>query len=600
MTCIKKYRKLATLFTLLLLFAGVILLISGETAASPQGSFLTAVQMTDHLLTGEDTSYNSALRVAMGTNSAHVIWREQNTANTGTDLFYRSLPHGTTQRLSNVLVANNSHVFIYPSIQVSATDVPHVIWEEYTSSVDSRDVNYWNPVDGVVSLVSQTPTVGYNNFRPILWLEENDAHIVWQQRNATQTEDIYMYWNSISQIAQELPGFEAGVVYDGVLHITWEGSSNGPVNYWNSSDQSVVSLPNSMTSGDASVHQRGIFANDTGQITIFFGTSDLGDPATACLASWSSSFQATTIHLTGNACFSLAPVQVDSQGVYHTFAVDSNSGFLPYYWNSNLANAISFDVSSAGSGFGIPGGDLYVSDGGKAHILWEDSDDLFYWNPDDQQVINLSESSGVDTNIASYFKFKSFDSAGNLTFIWQEQISPSSPYAPFFWQSEENITTNLLTKLGMSSIDEQNFIYANTPGPVYLFYGVPVVGDAGTFYWDIADDTVTPVWTGGVTNTFFRYKEGLGTEIFTAWVDQATGSLTVNSSVKGSEVLNQTAADDTDNLIYLLATDDFKNLYVIWTEMSDSAGEGLDFFAAWSTEFVEGSNRLYLPFIEKP
>ncbi len=457
MALINTNHKLTFLFLTLLLFGGVTLISWGETAASPQGSYLTAVQITDHALTGEDTSYSRTLRVAMGPNNAHVFWREQNTANTGFDLFYRSLPGGTTQRLSNVVAANNADVFLYPTIQISAVNIPHVIWEEYTSSFDSRDVNYWNPVDGVVSLVSQTPTIGYNNFRPILWLDGDDAHVVWQQLNATQTESVYMYWNSVSQTALELPGFEAGLVHNGVLHITWEGSFNGPVNYWNSKTQSVFTLPNSATSGDASVHQRGIFADTNGQITIFYGHSGYSDPATTCLASWNSSSQATSIHIAGTKCFSVAPVQKDNQGVYHSYAVDSDSGFLPYYWNSNLTNAIFFDVSSAGTGFTIPGGDLYLAENGKAHIVWEDDDDLFYWNPVDQQVINLSEASGPNSHIASYFRFTSFDSSGNLTIIWQEQANSASPTGPFYWQSEEKITTNILMKLGMSSINEQSF-----------------------------------------------------------------------------------------------------------------------------------------------
>lgn len=599
MTHISKYHKPAFFLTVLILFAAVTLLTWGETAASPQGSFLTAVQMTDHALTGEDTMYiGGSLHVKMGTNSAHVIWREQKTANNGTDLFYRSLPNGTTQRLSDTASAKNVGVF-FPALYISDTNTPHVIWEEYTSAVDSRDINYWNPNDGLVTLVSQTPTTGFNTFRPVLWLEGDEAHIVWQQRNVAQTEDIYMYWNSISQTALELPGFEAGLIHEGVLHITWESSFNGPVNYWNSNTQSIFILPNSATIGDASVHQRGIFADASGQITIFYGHSGYTDPATTCLASWNNATQTTTIHVTGNKCFSVAPVQRDNQGVYHTYAVDSNSGFLPYYWNSTLTDAIFFDVSGAGTGFGIPGGDLYLADNGKVHIVWEDDDDLFYWNPDDQQVINLSESSGPNSQIADYFMFTSFDSSGNLTIIWQEQASSVSATGPFYWQSEEKITTNLLTKLGMSDIDEQSLAYANTPEPVYLFYGVPIVGDAGAFYWNIAEDTVTPVWTGGVTNTFFWYREGLEDEIFTAWVDQTTSSLTVNSTAKGSQIMSQTAADETDNLAYVLATDDFGNAYLIWTEMSDSAGEGLDFFAAWTTEFVEGSAKLYLPLVTR-
>lgn len=592
------YKSNALLFSLVF-FVVLTLWINQQTAASPQASFLTAVQMTDHSLTGEDTYVGGFLQVAMGTNAAHVIWREQGTTNTGTDLFYHSLPNGTTQRLSDNTVSNDTGVF-FPVIWLSSTETPHVIWEEYaTNTVDFRDIYYWNPNDGLIPLVSQTPTQGFNTFRPVLWLEGDEAHIVWQQRNAAQTEDVYMYWNSISKTTIEMPDFEDGVVHNGVLHITWEDSYNGPINYWNSSDQSVISLPNSSISGDAIASQRGIFADASGQITIFFGHSSFTDPATICLASWNSTSQTTTIHVMGNKCFSQAQVQRDGQGVYHTFVVDSNNGFLPFYWNSNLVNALFFDVSGAGTGVGIPSGDLYLAQNGKVHIVWQDSNDLFYWNPNNQQIINLSQASGANTQIANYFMFTSLDSSGNLAVIWQEQVSSGSPMEPFYWQSEEKITTNLLTKLGMSNIDEQNLAYRNTPGPVYLFYGEPAVGDAGAFYWDIVGDTVTPVSTGAVTNPFFGYSEGLDDEVLTTWVDQASGSLTAHSSQQGSQILNQTAAADTENLGYVPATDDFGNLYVIWTEMSDSAGEGIDFFAAWSTEFVEGSEDLYLPLVTR-
>lgn len=42
--------------------------------------------------------------------------------------------------------------------------------------------------------------------------------------------------------------------------------------------------------------------------------------------------------------------------------------------------------------------------------------------------------------------------------------------------------------------------------------------------------------------------------------------------------MNQSAADDTDNLTYWIETDNFGNLYVVWTEISDSTGEGINFF----------------------
>ena len=227
--------------------------------------------------------------------------------------------------------------------------------------------------------------------------------------------------------------------------------------------------------------------------------------------------------------------------------------------------------------------------------MWEDDNDLFYWNPDDQQIINLSEASDPNTQIASYFLFPRFDSAGNLTLIWQEQVASGSSMAPFYWQSVEKITTNLETKLGMSNIDEQAF----SGDFVYMFYGVPIVGDSGAFYWDVEDDSLTRVWTGGLTNTFFQYRTGPDDEIFTAWIEQATAALTVNSTAKGSQILNQTAADDIDNLVYLIATDEFGNLYAVWTEMSDSSGEGLDYFAAWSTDFVEGVADVYLPVVTR-
>lgn len=602
MNFITKYRKLADLLTILLLFTGVTMISWGKTAALPQGSYLTAVQMTDHTLTGEDLQYLPfSLNAAMGTNGAHVLWREQNTANTGKDLFYRSLPNGTTQRLSNSSAGNNTIIF-HQSITVSAADIPHVIWEEYTSSVDSRDINYWNPIDGIVSLVSQTPTQGYATFWPLLWLEGDNAHIVWQQRNAAQTDDVFVYWNSVSKTAVELPGFEAGLVHNGVLHITWEGSFNGPVNYWNSSDQMTVSLPNSTTVGDASVHQKGIFADPTGQIIIFFNQSWQGDPVTTCLASWNNVAQTTTVHVTGNNCFSLAPVQVDAHGVFHTFGIDSNSGFWPFYWNSDLANAISFDTSSIGTGFGIGNGDLYLAENGRAHILWEDDNDLYHWNPDNLQIVNLSASSGANTTISSYLKYRSLDMAGNLHVFWQEQTAPGSSMASFYWYSAEQITTNLLTKLGFDSIEFQSLTDTVSPAPVLRIYGVSIIEGAGAYYWNIAEDTITPVWYGpdvGGLGTYFSYTDKPGNGVLTSWIDPADYLFVVKSSENGIQIMNQTATDDTGNLVYITEFDDFGNIYTVWTEMSDSSGEGLDFFAAWSTDFVEGSANLYLPFVTK-
>lgn len=599
MTVNPRFPKYRFLLPLLLLFGSILLTVSGKTAASPQGGYLTAVQITDHALTGEDISYiGGYLNAAIGRNSAHVLWREQNTTNTGTDLFYRSLPNGTTQRLSDITNANNAGVF-FPILNVSETDTPHVVWEEYNNTVDARDLNYWNPSDGAISLVDQTPTAGFATFRPVTWLEGDDFHVVWQQFNTAQTENIYMYWNSVSKTAVELPGFKAGLVHNGVLHITWEGSINGPVNYWNSNDQVTVSLPNSATVGDASVFQRGIFANTAGQITIFFGFNSLGDAATTCLASWNTNTQITAVHVTTSKCFSGYQVQQDSQGVYHTFGGENTSGFLPYYWNSDLSNAIFFDVSGVGTGFGIPGGTLYVSNGGNAHILWEDDKDLYYWNPDDQQIVNLSAASGTNTNIASYSKFRGFDAAGNLLVVWQEQTSSGSPMVPFYWQSAHQITTNLLTKLGLSSIEEQALANPKGPNPVFMYYGTPTVGDAGAFYWDIIADSVTPVWTGPNNNTFFQYADEPGDDVLTAWIDQADYSLVLTSAQNGNQVMNQTAADDTGNLVAIIGFDDFGNVYAIWTEMSDSSGEGVDFFAAWSTDFVEGSANLYLPFVTR-
>lgn len=581
----------------LFLFVVLTLGIYKQTTASPQGIALTTVQISDHTLTGEDVSTNS-MQMMTSSNAAHIIWQEQNLAGTNSDLFYRTIPNGVTQRLSDI-GDTNGNVIAFPTFRVSSTGVPHVIWEEDTGTAESRDLYYWNPNDGTQRLTDRTVTEGDVLFNSKhLWLEENgEAHVVWQELNASQTENIYFYWNSISGTIQQLPGYEASVIENGVLHIVWEASQTGPVQYWNSSSQMAVSLPNSTTTGDVAVQQRGIFAQDSGAITIFFGKNYVGEVTTDCLVEWNSTTQNSTVQVTGERCFSLNNVVQDGNGAFHAFGTDSDNTtfvFMPYYWNSNLANPIFFDTSGAGTGLGIPSASLRVAENGKAHILWQDDHNYYYWNPIDQQIINLSEPLGSGTFI-SFPQFSFLDSAGELNLIWVEAGHPN------FWNASEKVTYNLLTKLNMSNISYQ-FLSSNSnpssQNPVYLFQGTPTGGNLGLFYWDITADNLVPIWEGLIDPSIVQYLKSSNSEVFVGWIENATKLFHLYSSIEGISSLNTTTAVE-NGLIFSIALDNFNNLYATWTETSDTAGKGGDYFAAWPTDFVDASVSLYLPLVTK-
>lgn len=584
--------KLTFLLPLLLLFGGILLVVSGETAASPQGGYLTAVQLTDHALTGEDAPVIS-MQLGTSRNAGHIIWQEQNLSNTNSDLYYRSVPNGTTQRISDI-ADSNGNVITFPLMKISTAGVPHVVWEEDTGTAESRDLYYWNPNDGTQRLTDRTATEGdvlFNSKQ--MWLEPSGAvHIVWQELDSSQTENSYFYWNSISETILQMPGFEAGIVKNGVLHVVWEATQTGPVQYWNTSSQTPVALPNSTAGGDIAVQQKGIFASDSGEITIFFGKNFVGDAPTDCLVKWTSTSQSSSTLVTGQRCFSLNNVLQDASGAFHAFGVDSTASpfaFLPFYWSSSLTNAIYFDASSAGTGLAIPSASLRLAENGKAHILWQDDHNFYYWNPTDQQIINLSEPLGSGSFISPP-QFSFLDAAGELNLIWTEAGHPN------YWNSDEQVTSNLLTRLNMSNISYQVLSSYSSSTPVYLFQGIPNVGNAGLFYWDIASDNLVPVWEGIINPSIVQYLETESGEVFIGWLENSTTLFHLYSASQGVSSMNTTSASE-NSIIFNIAKDDFNNLYVTWTETSDTAGKGTDYFAAWSTDFVEGTADVYLPLI---
>lgn len=624
------------------------------------GTGLNTQLLSDHSLTQADSFINIyGYDIDPGNNVAHVYWQETGNSNEGTDLFYRQLPGGSTIRLSSptlsegdvspgsydTAVAPNGtfHMiwleetdtaegsdlfywsaatgtkrltdqsqtqgFVQPAfgtlfIALDNNGDPHTIWFEETGTTEGKDLFYWSPATGTKLLTNRSQTEGNEvSFGPTkLATDENGtAHVTWAEDGNDTATPTYFYWNSTLATPINLPNIQGSVIAGDVAHIIWGSQSEGPLFLWNSATKSSQEIPSSSDPGGFVVAR--IVADSENKVHILWSEGN----SNVCLSHWDSISQTTDNLVTGETCYPTWSIFVDNNSNLHTIVVDQPMGTFRYrYWNSTLTTPVSIPIGS-----GIGNSKLTGLEGtNQVHVTWIETvgveDNYYHWDNIGQTISNLSQLAGTDTRISSMGR-QIQQSNNELYMLWSEQISGTSTYENFYWNSVTNTTQNLFTELGISSINPVNsgtedmrmdFLASGTP--YFMWHGVPTSGPEGLYFWDSAQDSMHLAGESYPCSEIGRtYKNGsdIFGNIYLAWQDDTTWNYHFWSQDTGEVALSLTTSAETLCHPPVLAVANNGSVFVLWVEESDVAGEGLDMFAGWIESTAE---KIYLPLIVKP
>lgn len=624
------------------------------------GSPLTTELLSDHSLTTADTFFNNyGYGVETSGNIAHVYWQESGNNTEGTDLFYRQIPGGSTIQLSDPALSEGDVSVVWFDTAVAPDGTFHMIWLEDTDTTEAGDLFYWSAATGTLLLSDHTETEGYvqpalntlslimdaNGNPHTFWTEEtgsaegedffywslatgtvlltdrsqtegNDVdfgpnklqigddgvvHITWGELGNDGTTPTYFYWNSSLATPVILPNIRTSIVAGNVAHIIGWTAIEGPISYWNSSTQSLQTIPSSSDPGGI-IFVNSLIADSTNTVHLFWseGVSNV------CLSHWNSATQTTDDLVMGDVCYPSWSVYVDHSDNFHTVVVDQPSGTFRFrYWNDTLANPIVVPIGNTSNNGKLTG----IDGSSMVHLTWIESsgsdDNYYHWDNVNQTVNNLSQLAGSDTLISSTESQIEQSSNGELYMLWSEQITSTGALQNFSWNSEVNATQNLFTELGISSLSfdfDMTMDFVESGVPYFIWHGTPTSGADGFYLWDSARDEVHLAGESlpctEVGGPYGNDSDIFG-NIYLAWQDDSTGTNYFWSEASGQVDLSLTAASDTLCHAPRVKTGDSDRVFVVWIEESDDAGEGLDIYGGWLDAPNTFGNVVYLPFITK-
>jgi len=591
------------LFVLLFFAFGVATVV----VADQQGALLPTVLVTDHSNSEGDVGFPD---IHPETNGASFYWLEDGGGDEARDLFFRAQPDAPTQLISDRALSQGNVNNLYIRSAYEADGTPHFAWMEFVDDDEGYDLFYWNPTDGTMRLSDHTQTEGIFTSAPlILALDANDqAHILWRERNATDTDYDYFYWDSDSGtinmtalLSEVIDGGKMAVTGT-TAHLSWQ-NFEGDLVYWNTNSQTKIIVPR--LNADALGSSKYIYPEDDGSATVYWSEplTNVGFTTDNCLVSWNSNTQMTTELVTHPVCIGIDEIDRDANGRTHLIGgAGEDSKFQIFYWNSDMAEEhVFFDNA-------LPSDDrhVFLTDDGVVHVTWYISDsinhDLYHWDSVGQTVTNLSSGFGPGTRISKVETKWALSDDGDLHVLWTEAPDNSSTtFELHHWRSDTGTIQNLSTVLDMSDFYIGTYlgeVEVDSNGALHFVWtGMPNSGAEGLFHWDSAQNQVTRLSTGiRSTATYGLVIDRLNVPHVGWHMDN--GFLHWDS-VDGITDLTATTAveDETDGFAVVMASDALGQVYVLWEETSDTAGEDDDMFATW-TDF--GFDYfIYLPSVYK-
>jgi len=235
-----------------------------------------------------------------------------------------------------------------------------------------------------------------------------------------------------------------------------------------------------------------------------------------------------------------------------------NDGFTPtaFYWNGGMSTPVN-----------LPGMDRMLLSGGTAHIIWSDllEGPVYYWNSATQSAVPVPAVGGSTAVFDMGYRNMFIDSAGTVHI--------------FFSQTNEYIclahwdSVNQSTAVAISS-DPATTNYCAWPAVLKM--------DSGDRFHALASGDP---------------KSGQQRDLYLTWQEDTAQVNRFWSDGGGLVDLSMTAAVETYCYPPVVTVGENGRLFLAWMEESDTAGEGLDIFAAWIESTLQ--NSAFLPLLAK-
>ena len=638
----------------LLLGLSILLILSAvsgtnNTQAGASNPFTTEL-LSDHSVTAEFTPF---LYIEYGIltsgDTAHVYWLEGSSGSESTNIFYRQVPGGSTTRLSNLTLSEGEVQTGSMDSLISPDGTPHIIWTEETDSTEKVDLFYWSKSSGTLLLSDHSQTEGHaqsgafpflldrSGTPHLVWHEETDSnegrdifywtpstgtilltdhsasegsiisqnmklvlddndtpHITWQENGGP---NVYFYWNPSLFAPVSFPDFYSNITFtvvENVAHFVWraEAEVEGPLVYWNSATQVEQILPTS----SGTPNSLKLFPDSSNDIHIVWSQRDTN----ACLSHWDSVTKTTQVLVLGENCEYSVGSYVDNLDTIHSLIIDEPTGSSDgrlRYWNSTLTNPILIPTNLTS----VP--DLIGTNDGVVHATWSESPNVldsnfYHWDNISQAATNLSQLAGDNSRLGPREQ-PMLNSADELHLLWTEDVNGLGVDEYFYWNSVDKTIHNLFTDLGISSLpawqlEDLIMSHSGDGSPYFYWYGIPTTGPEGFYFWDSSQDEVQLLDEGvpckGIYHVISQDHDIFG-NVYLAWIDQVSFTNHFWSESSGKIDFNLTAASDGCDppIVKVSETGD---IFTVWIEESDVAGEGLDLYAGWLESSIEN---VYLP-----
>lgn len=601
------HRTVRIVLPIFVFLASVYLLIHTVLIQAQPSTFL----LSDHAVTGEDPLAAPQLAAAAAGNVAHVVWDEATGTNENEDLFYRQLPFGSTQNLSDRDITEGGISFV--AIKSAPNDDACAVWNEVSVAAEGTNLYFWRQADGeTIELTDNNLSSEHPEDVQFVCLD-SEAHVIWQE-----DEELF-YWQESTQVTQVLsnPAEHIGdVIYanliekQGTAYVAWSewigNSSTGIFHtfYWNSTTDTVLDL------GSGTPEDLYFFVDDN-ETSHLIWVKNINNPTTdRCVFYWNSQ-SATAVNISQNPtnCEThLLVAELDeNQGIHATWVHDPSSAFTDeiVYWNTQLSTPSVITTTNPVYDYSK----LVVNQNGTAFVAWANylsvQEDLFYWNSSTETIKNVSDPVDGAGNLGGEFQWE-IDDTGDVHLLWTEEDCSSCVAKTwiFYHRVNDGNTVRLINSLGNGGQVSNTILRVSSPAKAHIAWTErisEVTGETMILYWDSDSQNVQVV--GNVSNNSHDLQMAI-TEPGTphlAWLEWPSGS---NGSEKEnvyfwnqaegiSELTDEAATEGVANNLLFLENGK-GTYYALWSEKANP-GEGYDTFGAW--EEILLPNKVYLPVV---